>query len=117
MVDLLGFKLGILRTSIITADGFYSAYTITLDDAKALIRAAINGPGIDSAVGHVSTAELLTVLLGVEIPVSRQRFEQQVGQRALVFKLNERLDISGTEMTADQLKSIGYTLKVMMRYK
>lgn len=49
--------LALLNTSIITADGDFSLKTITLDEAKELIN---NANGLDSAIGHDSTAQIMT---------------------------------------------------------
>lgn len=103
-------KLGILNTSILTAAGTYKLEDITLEDAKNLV--AENE--IDSAVGHVATAEIMTTLLGVEIPVNRQLFTQQPGQSALVFKLNGRPE-EGKILTVEEIEQIGYKFQLLKR--
>ena len=104
-------KLAILNTSIATADGNYALRTITLDEAQFLVNEA---DGLDSAVGHAATAEILTRLLGVDIPVNRQQFAQQVGQKALVFKLSGRIP-EGTILSLEEIENLGYELKVLER--
>lgn len=104
-------ELAILNTAIVTTDGTYAIHTITLEEAKELVAAA---PGLDSAVGHPSTAEILTELLGVEVPLNRQQFAQQPGQKALVFKLDGRPK-EGMELSRQQLEEIGFTFKVLER--
>ncbi|MEO3856260.1 YddF family protein [Acrocarpospora sp. B8E8] len=103
-------KLAILNTSIVTSDGTYSLSTITLEQARALAQSE----PIDSAVGHESTAVLLSTLLGVDVPVNRQLFQQQPGQRALVCKLNGRPP-EGAVLTLEDLEKIGYSFKVLTR--
>lgn len=103
-------KLGVLNTSIVTADGRYELRTITLDKAQKLA----HSNGLDSAVGHESTAAILTDLLQVEVPVNRQLFAQQVGQAALVFKLNGRPP-EGRILTREELEKVGFTFKVLTR--
>lgn len=71
---------------------------------------------IDSAVGHASTAQIMTALLGVEIPVNRQMFAQQPGQDALVFKLNGRPQ-EGKILTAEEIEQIGYKFQLLRRTK
>jgi hypothetical protein len=109
-------KLGILNTSIVTSDGSYTLKTISTQEAQtvAAIAMAPGGTGLDSAVGHDSTAQILTTILGVPVPVSRQLFAQQPGQHALVFKLNGRPE-PGVELTLEQLKDIGFSFKVLVR--
>lgn len=102
--------LGILNTSILTAPGKYDLKDISLEDAKALV--ADND--LDSAVGHASTAEIMTTLLGVDIPVNRQMFVQEAGQKALVFKLNGRPE-EGKILSAEEIEQIGYKFQLLTR--
>ena len=71
---------------------------------------------LDSAVGHESTAEIMTTLLGTEIPVNRQMFVQQPGQQALVFKLNGRPE-EGKILSAEDIKAIGFKFQLLTRKK
>lgn len=103
-------KIGILNTAILTTDGTFQMRTITLEEAQDLAAAA----EVDSAVGHDSTAAILTDLLGVEVPVNRQLFAQEIGQSALVFKLNGRPP-EGMILDRTQLEAIGFTFKVLTR--
>lgn len=100
----------IFNTSIITADGTFTSRTITLEEAWRLVSEA---NAIESAVGHPATAALLTELLGVEVGVSWESYIQQVGQSALVFKLDGRPQ--GRELERKDLERCGYTLKLMIR--
>ena len=102
--------LGILNTSILTAPGKYDLKDISLEDAKDLV--ADND--LDSAVGHVSTAQVMTTLLGVDIPVNRQMFVQEAGQKALVFKLNGRPE-EGKILSAEEIEQIGYKFQLLER--
>jgi hypothetical protein len=104
-------KVEILNTSILTADGKYALHTIDLDDARELVR---GDGGYESAVGHESTAQILTTLLGVDVPVNRIVFEQTPDQAALVFKLNGRPP-EGAILTAEQIQEIGYSFKLLER--
>jgi len=47
--------------------------------------------GFESAVGHQSTAEILSTLLGIEVPVNRTAIKLQSGDILIVFQLNIRL--------------------------
>jgi len=103
--------LAILNTSIITADGTFVLETIELSRARALVQQA---EGILSAVGHETTAQILSDLLGIEVPVNRINFIQQVGQMALVFKLMGRPP-EGVILSAEEVKAIGYEFKTLTR--
>lgn len=102
--------LAILNTSILTAAGTYKLTDIDVDTARTLVHTR----EIDSAVGHQSTAEIMTTLLDKEIPVNRQMFSQQPGQQALVFKLNGRPQ-EGKILTADEIEQIGYKFQLLER--
>lgn len=105
-------KLALLNTSIITTEGEYSLTGISLEDARKLTLAHVME--LDSAIGHASTAQIMTTLLGVDVPVNRQMFAQQVGQQALVFKLNGRPE-EGKILTAEEIEAIGYKWQLLVR--
>lgn len=102
--------LAILNTSILTAAGSYTLQDITVEEAHELVE--FNE--LDSAIGHASTAQVITTLLGVDIPVNRQVFTQQPGQKALVFKLNGR-PAEGKILTAEEIEAIGYKFQLLTR--
>lgn len=103
--------LAILNTSVLTADGSYTRETITVEEAQNLVHQAAE---IDSAVGHESTAQALTSLLGIEIQVHRQQFAQKAGQQALVFQTLKRVE-EGRVLSLEELDEIGYSLKLLTR--
>ncbi len=100
--------IAILNTTILTADGDFSLKTICLDEAKALIQ----DKEILSAVGHDSTAQILTELLEVDVPLNRIQFTQQSGQKALCFKLNGRPQ-EGAILSIEEIEKIGYEFKLL----
>ena len=105
-------KLALLNTSILTTAGAYRLINITLDDARRIV--SDHAGNLDSAIGHQSTAEIMTTLLGTEIPVNRQMLTQEVGQAALVFKLNGRPP-EGKILTVEEIEEIGYKFQVLKR--
>ena len=105
-------KLALLNTSILTAAGNYILTDISLDQARQLV--TDNAVNLDSAIGHASTAEIMTTLLEADIPVNRQMFSQDVGQRALVFKLNGR-PAEGKILTTEEIEAIGYKFQLLER--
>lgn len=107
-------KLALLNTSILTSTGLFSLDDITLTEARELVQENLNE--LDSAIGHQSTAEIMSALLEVEIPVNRQVFQQQVEQKALVFKLNGRPE-EGKVLTVDDIENIGYKFQVLERLR
>lgn len=105
-------KLALLNTSILTTAGTYSLTDISLEEARELVEDNIDN--LDSAIGHQSTAEIMTTLLGVDVPVNRQMFAQEVGQQALVFKLNGRPQ-EGKILSAEEIETIGYKFQLLTR--
>lgn len=107
-----GYPLTLLNAAILTADGDFTLTTVDVAMARELVQAH----GFVSLIGHDSTARLLSDLLGADIPVNRSVFEQQPGQKALVFKLNGRLP-EGTVLNTDELHQIGFSLKLLVRHR
>lgn len=103
--------IAILNGAIITADGEYSCRTISLEEAKKLIQSS---PEIISAVGHKSTAEIITDLLEREVSLNRINFHQEAGQQALVFKLNSRPP-EGIILTRAEIEEFGYQFQLLSR--
>jgi hypothetical protein len=103
-------KLAVLNTSILTTEGTFTLKDITLEEAKKLVKEN----EILSAVGHQSTADILTTLLETEIPMNRIQFAQETGQKALVFKLNGRPE-EGKILTAEEIEAIGYKFQLLTK--
>lgn len=70
--------------------------------------------GFVSAVGHPGTAEFLSRLLGVHVPVNRISVEMQPGDRALVLRLKERLP-EGKVLTAEEMNQVRFELAILRR--
>ena len=100
----------ILNTSILTTTGTFRLDDITLEEAKNLV----HNNEILSAVGHKSTADILTTLLQKEIPANRIEYAQNVNEKALVFKLNGRPE-EGKILTADEIQEIGYKFQLLTK--
>lgn len=103
------FPVAVLGSSIVTANGLFSRRAIPAQRAKELVE----GDFI-SYVGHLATCEILSTLLGVEIPMNRGQFSQRVGQKALIFKLNGR-PAPGVELSREDLEEIGFSFFELTR--
>jgi hypothetical protein len=99
----------ILNTSIITAYGSYSYKPCSLDRAKKVVAS-----DFQSAVGHESTAAVISTLLGVEVKMNRIPYHQRAGDTALVFKLLGRPP-EGKILTAEEIEEIGYEWGLLER--
>lgn len=103
--------IAILNTPILTDVGTYKLSSITLEQAQKLV----NENDFDSYIGHQATSEILSILLGTEVPMNRQQFKQEVGQKAIIFKLNSRLQEGQVLTTIQEIESIGYTFQLLER--
>ena len=102
-------KVTILNSAILTSTGEFKLSDISLSDAKELIK-----EGFTSAIGHESTAEIITTLLETEVKMNRMQFAQEVGQVALIFKLLSRPE-EGKILTIEEIEKIGYKFQKLER--
>lgn len=109
-----GLPLALLNTSIITADGVFTHTTIDAGRANDIAWYHRNTGTVVSYIGHQATAELVTAALGFPVEVNRVPFEQQIGQEALVFKLNGRA-AEGRILTLGEIEAVGFTWKYLVR--
>lgn len=102
--------VALFNGTVATTNGLYEIKDI--DEATA--RQYVKRYGYISAVGHQATAEIMSTILQTPIPMNRIQFFQEVGQLAIVFKLNERPE-EGIVLNKQQIEKIGYSLKIMQR--
>jgi hypothetical protein len=101
----------LLNTSIITGiPGKYEIHEIGVADAQATV---FQG-NWQSAIGHEATAQVLSELLQVTIPVNRIEYKQQPRERAIVFKLRGRVE-EGKILNREEIEAIGYDLYLLTR--
>jgi len=106
-------KITLLNAAILTAYGTFDYKLISLVEAKQIVREADE---VQSAIGHSSTAEILSELL--EFPVDKNRFEykQKTGETALIFRLKQRPP-EGKILSHEEIEEIGYEFGVLKRSK
>jgi len=102
--------IGLFNGTVATTNGLYRINDIDVDMAKRYIKQY----GFISAIGHKATAEIMSELLGINIPMNRIQFHQEIGQIAVVFKLNERPP-EGDILNRQEMERIGYSFKIMER--
>lgn len=100
----------ILNTSILTAYGSYNYEPISIQQAQQIVRTNSS----QSAVGHQATADILTSLLGVAVPMNRIQYSQGIGDVALVFKLKGRAP-EGKILTVEEIEELGYEFGTLTR--
>ena len=103
-------KLAMLNTTIATTNGVFKITDLSLEQARQL--AMENKDNILSAIGHEATAQVMTTLLGVEVPTNRIVFAQEKGQKAIVLKMNGRIP-EGVVLTVEDMEKIEYSFKLM----
>jgi hypothetical protein len=59
---------------------------LTIDKVKDMLK-----DGFESVIGHQATADVLSALLDIDIPVNRTNIELKYGDKLIVFQLNVRL--------------------------
>jgi len=101
--------IALMNTTVITVGGDYTLRSVTLTEARAMV-----AQGYQSYIGHESTAQIMTELLGVKVESNRQGWFPEPGDSALCFKLNSRPK-EGAILTRDELESIGFSFKVLTR--
>jgi hypothetical protein len=99
----------ILNASVMTNFGHYQFTELALSEAQELVY-----DGHESAVGHESTAEILSLLLGVEVLPNRVMYSQQAGDTALVFKLNGRVP-EGAILSVEAIEEMGFSFGLLER--
>jgi hypothetical protein len=77
---------------------------INVDEAKFLLAG-----GFKSAVGHQSTAEVISKIFGVQIPAERKTVFFKKGDKGIHFFLKQRLP-EGQILTQEELEKLDYWL-------
>jgi len=73
---------------------------LTVEETRALL-----AEGFESAVGHESTAAILSILLGVEVPPRRVAIKLGAGDTLIVFQLLTRLP-EGAVLSSEEVLSL-----------
>ena len=75
---------------------------IGVEEAKQLL-----SKGFISAVGHQSTAEIMSVVLGIPVQYNRVQVFLEPGDEAICFVLKAR-PLEGRVLSREELESVGY---------
>lgn len=101
--------LYILSSTVITTPGLsYDSEFITVERARQYVA---DHPW-RSAIGHTSTAEIASALLGRDIPVSRDTISMADGDLAVCIKLRGRAP-EGVILSREEVEQIGYDLVLL----
>lgn len=104
-------RVVLLNTSIVTHIGNYDLKEISVEDAVTQCNGAWE---VISAIGHQSTADILSNLLDRRVEVNRIVYEQRISDTAIVIKLRGRPQ-EGKVLTRSEIEEIGYDLYLLTR--
>jgi len=105
-------KITLLNCSILTAYGSYNYTPVDL----AQVRQAVGDLGFRSAIGHESTAQIISELLDIDCKVNRIQYKQKTGESAFVFKLKSRPP-EGKILSREEIEEIGYEWGVLFKVR
>ena len=77
--------------SMLPESGLLTWKTIPLDEVKHILKSRCNEDNCVIAIGHPSTAELLSSMLDMEITANRVPIHLNKGDEVIVFQLTTRL--------------------------
>ena len=103
--------LALLNSSILTAFGSYTYEHLNAE----LARSMIVSEGYTSYIGHEGTCAALSELLDMEILFNRAEYCQQPGAKAIIFKLNGRLQQGEVLSSKEDIERTGYILGLLTR--
>ncbi len=99
----------LINSPILPNYGHYDFSPLTIEQAKKQLMT-----GFISAIGHDTTAKLLTHLLAQDIPVNRIQISLQVTDVAIVFRLLQRLP-EGKLLSEAELFAMPFELGLLTR--
>jgi hypothetical protein len=107
-------KVYLLNTTVIPCQGLWDVQPCELRYARYLagMKDHKGDPYVISAIGHSSTAELLSTLLDAPIAANRLTVQPQEKDILLCFKLKQRPP-EGRVLTVEELEELGYEFFLM----
>ena len=106
-------RIVFLNTAILTSTG---SFNYGIETLSKMLHMVSSYPELEklSAIGHQSTADILSELFGFNIPLNRIKYKQEKGDYCIVFKLNGRPE-EGKILTREDIEKIGYEFYVLTK--
>ncbi|AON96486.1 hypothetical protein [Acidianus two-tailed phage variant 1] len=86
---------------------------VSAEEAKKIIQ--MHNSQFVSAIGHSASANALSLLLGVAVPVNRTEVFFNVGDEAIAMALKKRLAEGQVLRTVQELEAVGFDLYYIKR--
>lgn len=100
----------ILSASVIPNYGTFRFNKITVEEARKILEENYSV----SAIRHEGTAKIMSSILQREIPTNRIAINMDVNDKAIVFRLLERLP-EGKILNEEELKQVKYEIALLER--
>ncbi len=102
------------KVYLLTTPGIFSSarqllvwyMEISPEEARKIIK----DKQVVNSISHPATVQLLSNILGISLQPNRTTIDMQPGDLAIAIKVQGRLPEGKTNLTEEELKSIGYKL-------
>lgn len=102
----------VINSPILTDYGLWQfTGPLSVEQAKALLTT-----NFVSAIGHSASADVLSQILNIPIPVNRIQITMQPGDNALIMRLAQRLP-EGKVLNAEELTQLDFEFGLLNRLK
>ncbi|MCY0850055.1 STIV orfB116 family protein [Sulfuracidifex metallicus] len=108
-------RLFLLNTLVIPFQDDQACFEVTKVDPNKASDIIKENNNVISAVGHDSTAKLMSNLLGYDVKTNRTEVFFEEGDQAIAFTLKKRLKEGEVLTTVEELERIGYQLFWVVR--
>jgi hypothetical protein len=94
--------LNAVSMTMIPNGGNISAEPISVEEVRKLVKSGVQ---IESYIGHAGTAQLVSQLLGIEVPTNRAMFVAKEPSEAIIVSITERLP-EGKVLSREELEQL-----------
>ena len=106
-------RLILLNAPVLTSFGTFEFVQVSVEEARKI---TVEAESVESAIGHASTAEIMSELLDYKVETNRIEFFQRTEDAALIFRLKKRIG-EGQVLNREEIEKIGYEFGLLRRVK